>query len=65
MGLNDTGYHGVIGLITQRSLVQIQPAQREKSQRDGLRGGSRGWGVAPIIAQLLPPAGIDAAVLAG
>ena len=26
---DDTGRHGVAGLITQRSLVQIQPAQRE------------------------------------
>src|SRR5919106_2528463 len=31
-GTRRTGLHGVVGLITQRSLVQIQPAQRSKSE---------------------------------
>src|ERR671919_293304 len=43
-GTRRTGRHEVTGLITQRSLVQIQPAQREKLQVAGLKGGSRAKG---------------------
>ena len=34
---DDTGRHRIVGLITQRSLVQIQPAQLAKVQVEGLR----------------------------
>jgi hypothetical protein len=42
VGRNDTRDHGVIGLITQRSLVQIQPAQpRRKSWTEGVSRSRR------------------------
>ena len=55
-GTRRTGRHEVAGLITQRSLVQIQPAQREKLQVAGLKGGSRAKGsrldFCPTFAQV-------------
>ena len=48
-----TGRHEVAGLITQRSLVQIQPAQREKPQVGGLNGGSPGTREPPLLVSKL------------
>src|ERR671918_1663474 len=53
-GTRRTGRHEVAGLITQRSLVQIQPAQREKLQVAGLKGGSRAKGSRLDFCPTLP-----------